>query len=281
MNVVGCAGFLILPALVQGAQQTLHMSDREVGVLSAVGMAGSVLSSLLAPSWVRRLNWRLGARLALVGMVASYGLSMVFHQRLPFYLMQALAGFFAASLYSLSLTILSDGENPDRNFGIAIAAQVILQMGGLLLGPALLHIAGINSLLGLLGILSVLSLLLTIPLPARGRAVPPTVELNVLLRGATTLALLGCFFYLMNATTFWTYIAIIAQRGGLGEQQIASGLSIGVSAGFLRCTRRILDRHAHTPELVTRDRRATDGSGSEYADRAVAACEVRIILLHI
>src|SRR6185437_4909136 len=98
----------------------------------------------------------LGARLALVGMVASYGLSMVFHQRLPFYLMQALAGFFAASLYSLSLTILSDGEKPDRNFGIAIAAQVILQMSGLLLGPALLHFAGINSLLGLLGILSVL-----------------------------------------------------------------------------------------------------------------------------
>ena len=63
MNVVGCAGFLILPALVQGAQQSLHMSDREVGVLSAVAMAGSVLSSLLAPSWVRRLNWRLGARL--------------------------------------------------------------------------------------------------------------------------------------------------------------------------------------------------------------------------
>ncbi len=77
LNVVGCAGFLILPTLVQGAQQTLHMSDREVGALSAVGMAGSVLSSLLATSWVRRLSWRLAARLALLGMLASYGLSMI------------------------------------------------------------------------------------------------------------------------------------------------------------------------------------------------------------
>ncbi len=152
---------------------------------------------------------------------------------MPFYLLQALAGFFAGSLYSLSLTILSDGENPDRNFGIAVAAQVILQMSGLLLGPALLHLAGINSLLGLLAILSVLSLPLTVPLPERGRVVPATMKLRVLLRGSTTLTLFGCFFYLMNATTFWTYIAIIAQRGGLGEQQIASGLAIGVSAGFL------------------------------------------------
>lgn len=233
LNVVGCAGFLILPALVQGAQQTLHMNDREVGVLSAVAMVGSVLSSLLATSWVRRLNWRAAARVALLGMLVSYGLSILFHQRLPFYLLQALAGFFAGSLYSLSLTILSDGEKPDRNFGIAIAAQVILQMSGLLLGPALLHRAGINSLLGLLAILSVLSLMLTVPLPTRGRAVSPIVKLNVLLRGSTTLALFGCFFYLMNATTFWTYIAIIAQRGGLGEQQIATGLAIGVTGGFV------------------------------------------------
>src|SRR5579862_7012289 len=89
LNVVGCAGFLILPMLVQGAQQTLHMNDREVGFLSAAGMAGSVVSSLLAASWVRRLNWRAAARLALLGMLASYVLSILLHARLPFYVLQA------------------------------------------------------------------------------------------------------------------------------------------------------------------------------------------------
>lgn len=232
LNVVGTAGFLVLPTIVEGAQLSLHMSDREVGVLSALGMAGGMVSAIVAKSWVRRMAWPVAARAALLGLIATNIGCMLFHARLPFLALQGLAGFFAGSLYSLTLIVLSDSVNPDRNFGFAIAAQVVFQVIGLLVGETLLRLGGINSLLAIFAILDALSLLLLRYLPDRGRAVPATVTFRTLLRASTTLALGGCFFYLLNAACYWTYIPIIAQRAGLGAQTIANSLAIGVSAGL-------------------------------------------------
>jgi MFS transporter, DHA1 family, inner membrane transport protein len=232
LNVIATAGFLVLPIIVAGAQQTLHMSDREVGVLSALGMAGSMVSAIVAKWWVRSMSWPTAARITLGGLVLSNVLLIAFHQRVPFFALQAVGGFFAGSLYSLTLIILSDGEQPDRNFGFAIAAQVIFQVLGLLAGPTLLRLAGINSLFVVFATLDVGCLLLMGFLPDRGRAVPQAVSYRSLLSGATSLALGGCFFYLLNATCYWTYIGIIGQRVGLADHAIATALAIGVSAGF-------------------------------------------------
>jgi predicted MFS family arabinose efflux permease len=232
LNVVGTAGFLVLPTVVEGAQLSLHMSDREVGVLSALGMAGGMVSAIVAKSWVRRMAWPVAARAALLGLIVTNIGCMLFHARLPFLALQGLAGFFAGSLYSLTLIVLSDSVNPDRNFGFAIAAQVVFQVIGLLAGETLLRLGGINSLLAIFAILDALSLLLLRYLPDRGRAVPATVTFRTLLRASTALALGGCFFYLLNAACYWTYIPIIAQRAGLGAQTIANSLAIGVSGGF-------------------------------------------------
>jgi MFS transporter, DHA1 family, inner membrane transport protein len=233
LNVIGIATFDVLPTVVEGAQQSLHFSESDIGVLSAMIMAGSAIGSVLAKYWVRRLDWRLAARIALLGTVAGNALSIVLHERLAFVALQFVAGFFAGSLYALTLTILSDGDEPDRDFGIVIAAQVAFQAIGLFAGPALLHLNGIDAILAAFVALTAAGFLIVGRVPRRGRHVPDSVDFRALLRPGTLLALLGCSFFLLSAGCYWTYVALIGHDAGFDEEHIARSLVVGVAAGFV------------------------------------------------
>ncbi len=137
LAVTSTAAFAVLPALVKGAQQSLRFSASDIGILSAMINAGGALGSVMAKYWVRRLPWRRATRIALAGLVAGNALSIMLHERLAFIGLQFVAGFFSGSLLSLTLTMLSDRDQPDRDFGILIAGQVALQAIGSFRGPLL------------------------------------------------------------------------------------------------------------------------------------------------
>jgi MFS transporter, DHA1 family, inner membrane transport protein len=233
LNVVAGATFMVLPTLVEGATQAMDFSPREVGVLSAFYMVGLVVGSLGAKYWVRRLEWRKAARATLLGMALANALSVFFHQRELFMGLQMLEGVFSGSLYSLTLTVISDGENPDRHFGIALAAQVVFQATGLYVGPSLLHMGGINAVLWALTLVLAATLGITGLIPQRGRTVPFTVSFRTLLRPATLAALTGCLCFYLNAGCYWTFIDLIGRDSGISEERIARALVIGVGAGFI------------------------------------------------
>jgi hypothetical protein len=47
LNVVAIFTFNVLPTVVEGAQQSLHLSPSAIGVLSALIMAGNTLGSVV------------------------------------------------------------------------------------------------------------------------------------------------------------------------------------------------------------------------------------------
>lgn len=233
LNVVAVAEFCILPTVVAGTQLSLNFSAREVGVLSALFMAASVIGSTLSKFWIRRVSWPAAARLTLLGMAAANALCLVFHEREAFLALQCVAGFFGGSLYSLTLTVLADGKTPDRDFGIVIAAQVVFQGGGLMAGPLLLRTGGINAVLTLFIVLCAASLFVTGLLPIRGRTVAGRVALRSILTPWALTALAGCFCFFLNTGCYWTFIELIGHDAGFSEAQIARYLVIGVGAGFI------------------------------------------------
>ena len=234
LSVFGMASFLVIPMLVAGVIQSLHYSDQQVGLLSSLLSLGVMASAIAAGFWVRLLPWRLAARVSLLGMLASTAVAIQFHSPWPFLASQCLIGFFGGSLYSLSLTVLADGRHPDRNFGFSVASQVAFQVAGLLVGPSLLRVGGINAVLGLFGIVSIVGLPLVTALPTRGRI--PT-EIGHAKRRLFTfpvlLALAGCFLFLFNVNCYWTYVEPIGVAAGLSEQAIANDLAIGVAVGIV------------------------------------------------
>jgi MFS family permease len=232
LSVIGSAAFLILPQLIEAAVADLHFSDQQVGFLSSLLMLGSTVSAVAATFWVRRLSWRRAALTAAVGLLGTNLTSLVYHAAWPFMLLQCLSGFFGGSLYSLSLTVLSDSRHADRHFGFAVAAQVAFQVVGLLIGPALLRAAGMNAFLTAFLLLNVLAAALVPLLPVGGSRGKTSGGAAPLWTAPTLLALAGCFLFFFNVGSYWTYIELIGTRAGLATQVIANGLAVGVAFGI-------------------------------------------------
>ena len=233
LAVISTAAFAVLPALVKGAQQSLHFSPGDIGILAAMINAGGVLGSVTARYWVRRLPWRQATRITLAGLVAGNALSIVLHERLAFFGLQFVAGFFSGSLLSLTLTMLSDRDQPDRDFGVLIAGQVALQAIGLFAGPYLLRAGGVDAILGAFVVLTAGCFCIAGQVPAHGRDVQAAVDSKSVWRPGNLLALMGTSFFMLSAGCYWTYIALIGEDAGFDEVQVARSLVVGVAAGFI------------------------------------------------
>jgi predicted MFS family arabinose efflux permease len=232
LSVIAVSPFLILPLFVEGVVQDLHYTQSQVGYFSALVGLGSAISAIAAGIWVRRVPWRSAAWLALGGMVLASLVAQCFHDRGPFLLAMLLAGLAGGALYSLALTALSDGANPDRNFGISVAAQVAFQVAGLLLGPTLLRWMGINGLLLVIEAIGVLGSLLVRFLPPSGTRGAAADGGGRLLTPPMCLALCGCFLFYFNVGVYWTYIDLIGRAAGHDTPAVARSIALGVGFGL-------------------------------------------------
>jgi MFS family permease len=232
LSVIGTAGFLILPQLIEAAVVDLKFSDRQVGILSSLLMAGSTVSAIAATFWVRRVSWPRACVVAGLAMAGTSAASLFYHVVWTFMLLQCLGGFFGGSLYSLALTVLSDSRHADRHFGYAVAAQVAFQVIGMLVGPGLLRAGGMNAFLVAFLILNLLAVCLGRLLPQSGSREADSAGSGPLWTGPTLLALAGCFLFFFNVGSYWTYVELIGKGAGIGTQAIADGLAVGVAFGI-------------------------------------------------
>jgi predicted MFS family arabinose efflux permease len=232
LSVVAIATFLLMPQFIEAAVADLHYTEAQVGVLSALLLAGTTIASAVASLWVRRLPWRTAASLAIAGLLTANMASMWAHGIVPFFVLQSLVGFCGGSLYSLSLTVLSDGRRPDRGFAYAIGAQTLYQVVGLAAGPWLIHHGGMNTVLGLFSALCVVGACLVACLPRHGRIAAGAAAGARLLSAPVVFALAGCFLFYVNINAYWTYIEHIGTSAGLDLGAVSNSLAFGTVASM-------------------------------------------------
>lgn len=232
-SFVAMAGFLVLPQLVEAVVTGLHFSERQVGWLSALSATGSTLSALAATQWVRRVCWRRAAYVTLAGIALTNVVAMTWHQAAVFFPALFASGFFGGSLYSLALTVLSDGSRPDRSFGYSVAAQVAFQIVGLAVGPWVLRVGGLDGLLAIFALLAAMATALVRLIPRHGRPIRTTHAPLRHMSSGTMLALAGCFLFFFNIGCYWTYVELIGTASGLKAQSVANALALGVGVGIV------------------------------------------------
>lgn len=230
--VLGAGMYNILPLLTAGAADKLGFSARQAGVMSSVLTAASGISALLAGTWVRSLRWSRGAAIALGGMCAACLAAMLAHGYWPFVLLQGLAAFFGSAAFSLGMTILSDGRESARGFGVAIAAQGAYQIAALWAGPALLRLSGLDGVLALLAIPAGVGIALAPLLPATGRPVRTHGAAKGLVKPATLIAFVGFTAFFIGAGAYWTYLELMGQAQGMTGREVANWAAIAVAAGI-------------------------------------------------
>ncbi len=230
--VLGGSVYNILPLITAGAVDKLGFSAGQAGAMSSVLTAASGVSAVLAGTWVRSLSWRRGTAIALGGMCAACLVAMLTHGYWSFVLLQGLAAFFASAAFSLGMTILSDGRESARGFGVAISAQSAYQIAALWAGPSLLRLPGLVGVLALLAIPAGLGVALAPLLPAAGRAVRARGAAKGLLRPATVAAFIGFTAFFIGAGAYWTYLELMGQAQGVTPQQVGNWSAIAVAAGI-------------------------------------------------
>lgn len=230
--VVGGSLFNILPLMTAGAADKLGFSGREAGLLSSVLTVASGVGCLLSGGWVRSLRWPRAAAVSLGGMLAGNLATLFVRDHMAFVLMQGVTAFFTSAVFSLGMTILSDGHETARTFGIAIATQAAYQIAALWAGPSLLRLSGLDGVLVLLAVPAGLVTALAPLLPDQGRPSAAGQSAKGLLRPATLLAFAGFVIFFMGAGAYWTYLELMGQALGLTTRAVAGWAAAGVAAGI-------------------------------------------------
>lgn len=231
ISVVAVASFLVLPVFVGAAAADIGLTEREVGFLASAIMTGSALSSILAVTWIRRVNWVVAGRGSLVLLLAAHGASLLVDDFHWFVLCQCLAGLGGGAAYSLALTALSDSEHPDRFFGLSVAAQVSFQVIGMLFFPYIVALYGLDGMLVVFVCMTFGALVLLHWFPGSGTDTSHVSIGSALLKPRVLAALTGCLFFFFNVGALWTYIERMAVAAGFTPEFIGNGLALGVALG--------------------------------------------------
>ena len=117
-STIGGLPFNALPVMLGSLADSFALDPQAVGLMGSVCFAGYLAGTLVAPLWINRMNWRVLTAASATGTAASFALSAQVSGVTMLYAVWALIGFFASTMTSLGMRILSDLPNKVRAYGV-------------------------------------------------------------------------------------------------------------------------------------------------------------------
>ena len=235
MSTAGAIIYLIAPLLVGSAMDSLALSSEDAGLLIAAYFGGYTFITVSAVLWLGRVNMRKTAWIS--SLVLVFGLVIATMQSTLAGSMAAMftSGTGAGMLYGISITAIGQSDHPDRYFGFALAAQLLLGSGLLFAGPA-----WIGPTWGYDGIL-IASALFVVLMSLANHWTPESIRERQPVAGAapskvpTLMVLIGVAAVLVWFTGYsgvYAFIERIGVNGGLTGHQIGLVLSLTIITGI-------------------------------------------------
>lgn len=233
MGVVGSALFIVLPILLGILATRLGYSDRQIGAVASGQMTGMLLASVIAAAGLKRWGWKRPAYLGAIALVACQALSGVERGLTEIVALQTAAGLFGGLLIAVSFAHLGGTDNPDRNFGLWIAAQIALGIVGSAVLPRLAASwDGAGAFLGL-------AVLAASILPCIGpvcRAAPSSgagsLRPSRAVQGAGVLSLVAAFAFGFGIMTFWAFLGRVGHYKGITDPFVSLIISLSLIASL-------------------------------------------------
>ncbi len=159
-STIGGLPFNSLPVMLGSMADSFALDAKAVGLMGSICFAGYLVGTLAAPLWINRMNWRVLTVASAAGTAASFAVSSQVNSVTTLYAVWALIGFFASTMTSLGMRILSDLPNKVRAYGVrqgvelSITAAVLFALPPLVIAVwkypgAGLALAAVVALLGL------------------------------------------------------------------------------------------------------------------------------------
>ncbi|MCP3986785.1 MAG: MFS transporter [bacterium] len=235
--VAGTTMYLILPLFVGVAAEHVGLSDRQVGLLASVEIAGIGLASLLAVSWQHRVSWRLAAVVSLVFIVAGDLLSIGATSAGSLLTLRFFTGLLGEGpAYALGLACLGEEREPDRVFLKLTASQVAYAATALWGLPYAVSSWGFPGMLIVFALIAALVIPFARYLPRKSRKVSSAPRAATSRPQGSRLALVALVFHMVFFTgvgSIWTYVERMGSSSGLATEQVGLALAVSTAISFV------------------------------------------------
>ncbi len=233
VGVMGNSVIYLIPLLVGGMVTDRGFTEQQAGLLASIDLGGYALATALTAYLVGHLKWRRLAVGGLLLMVLANAGTTTLHAFDTFAAARFISGLGCGILAGLASVSLSHTENPERNFGLLLAAALLFGTAGLWGLPILTAKYGLNSAYWLLTSMALAAVLVAGRLP---EAHAPRLEAGGNSGGVNWL-LVGAV--LISVTLFWAeqnavyaYIERIGNAAGLDATFIGFSLGMANLTGF-------------------------------------------------
>lgn len=226
-----CRILMITPLLLGTWGDLYGLSERELGALASLELAGLGVASLSAGLWINRVNPRWVYLICLSTIAAGDALSFYLGSTEALFVLRGMLGLLAGAVAALGTALLARTENPARVYGYNIAAQFGYAFFTFLLIPPMMVTVGILPLVVLFSMTTLIAVPLALWAPterltkATRLSSPqriPLVPLSIL--GAT-------FVFFLVQLGVWAFVGRMGVA--LGHDIVAIGqiLAFGGLAG--------------------------------------------------
>ena len=234
MSSSGAIIYLIAPALIGTAMDSLAFDSEQAGLLLAAYFLGYTLITTSAVFWLSRVNMRWAAWLSSFVFVTALFISATQSAASLIYAGLFFAGVGAGMLYGISITIIGQSDAPDKHFGVALAAQLVLGSGLLFAGPAI-----IGPQFGFSGVLIACAIFVAL-LSVTTQWTPTSVSVGDHPDGDRTssghgttvgVSIVALLCWFTGYSGVYAFVERIGVAGGLTGQQIGLVLSLTIITG--------------------------------------------------
>ncbi|MGI9284490.1 MAG: MFS transporter [Pseudomonadales bacterium] len=254
----GLLSFYLLPLWSGIFSESYGLAGSQVGVLLAADMGAGTVASLLARFWIHRVRWRPVLWMSITSTAALNAFSAIATDYHALLVIRLAAGFGAATMMAFAYAALASADNPNREFSIALAAQVAVGAVLLLLSSKLLQLDGPEAVFLLAAAASMLPVLFYRYFPHKNPA-PAVLDapLDALPGKPVSLALLAVVLFMTALTAIWVFVERLGVNQGFGHVSIGIVLSGGLAFSFAGAI-----SPSWLVSYVSRDRLVTVGYGA-------------------
>jgi predicted MFS family arabinose efflux permease len=239
LSCIGVFGILAAPILVQALAGGLGLGPDAIGQIVSAEIFGGAFASIAATIWIRSLNWRLAAVIAILVVVVINVLSGFQTDTTALTALRFVAGFFGqGTAFAVAIGIINDSSNHDRNFAFSIAAQVSTGVLTLLVLPPLAQDYGVAGVLVPLAVLAgaCLPLVLWVPAGSTKELQSASSDAPRQSNAPAIVALICLLVWCTGLGGVWAFLLTIGEAGGLAAttagQAVATSTAIGVSGAL-------------------------------------------------
>lgn len=165
LGVMGNSVIYMIPLLVGGMVSDRGFSEQAAGYMASADLGGYALATFLTAMVITRWSWHRLAFAGLAVILVANVLTTFTHDVLSFAGIRVVSGFGCGVLAALASVSVGQSDNPDRNYGLLLAAALLFGTAALWGMPWLLTHYGLNSAYWLLSVLAIASCFVVPRLP--------------------------------------------------------------------------------------------------------------------